>query len=257
MTSLDLVDHDPAELAACAIRAMPGADAREFLGLFEMALELEPLPSSTATYRARYRAVAAQEGWGVVSLVKHAERAGLVARRLWTLAAGCGDDDRTRLQERAVERSTAVTDYLDVIDVFHPGAIESFRPALIQLSPGWTSTSPLPAVAPASDAEIVGALVDALLAELRGATLLSLDRSSFADGAAAGDRKDGLLRFDALLARALASIADLSHVIQRRLRRVPADQALPSLTAALRRHIRSTSEEPIDLQFQLQFGLYP
>lgn len=115
-------------------------DCSGYFEALDFALKNEPPPFDSEAYATIYRESSVDPRWMATSLVTNAEMEGDGARRLWSLATFCSDDDeKLMLKQHAVDESRHSLMYLAFLDLAFPNAVTpEFGLELRQLSPGFT-----------------------------------------------------------------------------------------------------------------------
>lgn len=116
-----------------------GSNCPKYFTALQNALSEEPPPFATQAYADIYRNASEEARWMATSLITAAQSEGDGARRLWSLAACCNEEqneEQQLIKQHAVDESRHSLLYLLLLDLSFPGAVDpAFRRELDTLSP--------------------------------------------------------------------------------------------------------------------------
>jgi hypothetical protein len=149
----------------------PRRSFSRYLDALTHAVSVSQPPYDTSAYRDLYEGAASDPTWMVISLIANSEREGDGSRRLWSLSACSPNAEHQALLKRhSIDESRHSLAYLTLIDLCFPGMVEdSFRAELQQLSPKFSSASPLRPVegSPYAKAATIDDYIQMNIAEIR------------------------------------------------------------------------------------------
>jgi len=141
-----------------------------YAGSLRDACHGSPPPFGMRWYGEKYRSLATNGEWLAASLVANAKKEGEGSRDLWALAGRTEDlGVAEKLRRHAIDESRHALLYLSILEIVFPGAVGAdARPTLRgELSPGYTVRQAPPRSSPAASREVIDALVQINMGEVR------------------------------------------------------------------------------------------
>jgi hypothetical protein len=223
------------------------ADCPRYFAALESAVWEEFPPFATGLYEEIYRTASTGAQWLAVSLMTNAEREGDGAKRLWSLAACCADEEEQRLLKRhACDESSHALAYLALLDLAFPGAVsESFRAELDQLSPHFAMTQELYAVpgSPYAHAPSVDDYMQMNIAEIRTTIHHLMQRQALKAHCPEQNLGKAKKVLDRLLRDELSHVAYTAVLIERKMASAKRGDMEAQFSKRLRDFNRITEEE--------------
>jgi hypothetical protein len=229
-----------------------------YIQALRTAIMEEPPPCTTDLYQEMFEAASSGGQWVALSMIGHAERSGIDARRYWSLAASCVDRGRRLvLKGCAITSARHALHSLELLDVTFPGALDrSFRLALNELSPRFSSRHLLPA-SPVLVSIPIDVIVQANFSELRRAFLRLLQGRAVAAHCPQDNLPQATGLIDKMLQDSMACVAHTAEAIERAVKYARPGDFRDDFEKEMRKFNRLVSEESIDYSYNRRFGLYP
>jgi hypothetical protein len=251
-----------AEVARCALsERKPRTDCPRYFAALDSALAEGTPVFATQSYAEIYRAASASGHWLAVSLITNAEREGDGAKRLWSLAACCHEDEEQQLLKRhACDESKHALAYLALLDLAFPGAVTpEFRTELDQLSPHFSMEQELRAVpgSPYAHTPSTDDYMQMNIAEIRTTIHHLMQRQALTAHCPAKNMPKTRKILDMLLRDELSHVAYTAVLIEQKTESRNRGEVEAQFSKRLHDFNRSMSEEAIDYSYNQRFGMYP
>lgn len=235
------------------------ANFPKYLIALQHAFWQESPPFDTEIYARIFHNISRNDRWLVISLIKNAERESGIAMQLWSFATCCEGDEQQSIKCQAIKKSEHVLEYLELINLTFPDAIlPSFRVELQKLCPNYSIEQKLDAVNGSPIKVItINDLVFMNITEIRNCVYHRLQGLALMDNCFDNDPMCIYEKLDVIYKNKLNFIFHTANLIETKVDIRETDWLPKLFCKNLQNIIRNTSEDTVDLIYNLRFGIYP
>ena len=240
-------------------RRKPPAECPRYLAALKRALWEEYPPFATDLYEEMYRSASSNGQWLVMSLISQAQREGEKAKRLWALAANCGDNpaEQHLLKQQACAESKHARAYLKLLDIVFPEAVDpAFRSELNQFSPNYSMSKELSSPNGGGQPSLSDYL-NLNIDEIRTVVQQVFQLRAIPHHCATDNAAQAATTLNKLLKDELNSIAYTATLIEQKTTGQTAAELDALFCKGVSDFNRARSEEPIEYTYNQRFGNYP
>ena len=253
------IDRPETTVRLAFSRRKPPVECPRYLAALKRALWEEYPPFATDLYEEMYGSASSNGQWLAMSLITQAQREGEKAKRLWALAANCGDNpaEQQFLKQQACAESKHSLAYLKLLDIVFPKAVDpAFRSELNQFSPNYSMSQELSSPNGGGQPSLNDYL-NLNIDEIRTVVQQVFQLQAIPQHCAAGETEQAAKTLNKLLKDELNNIADTAELIEQKTMGQTAAELDAFFSKGVSDFNRARSEEPIEYTYNQRFGNYP